>query len=71
MRSADGIDHVIVRPTGLASSPGRGTQAIAVTLNGPVPVSRIARADVATFMLDQVSGNEFVGKAPGISWRDK
>lgn len=64
---ASGLDWVIVRPTGLVDEPARG--ALAVVEHGPVPISRISRADVATFMLDQLSSDQYLHRAPGISWK--
>jgi uncharacterized protein YbjT (DUF2867 family) len=65
-----GLPFVIVRPTGLASSAARGPAALAAVVDGPLPTSRIARADVAAFMLDRAAGPEFVGQAVGIAWRE-
>lgn len=64
---ASGLDWVIVRPTGLVNEPARGE--LAVVVQGPVPVSRISRADVATFMLDQLTSDQYLHRTPGISWK--
>lgn len=64
---ASGLDYVIVRPTGLNDEPARGE--LAVVENGPLPTSRISRADVASFMLDQLMSDQYLGRAPGIGWK--
>ncbi|MFM7202027.1 MAG: NAD(P)-dependent oxidoreductase [Myxococcota bacterium] len=64
---ASGLDWVIVRPTGLVDEPARGE--LTVVEQGPVPISRISRADVASFMLDQLSSDQYLHRTPGISWK--
>lgn len=61
-------DWIIVRPGVLRNGPARGTYR-----HGPEvgnyfwPVS-IARADVAHFMLRQLSDDTYLGMAPGLGW---
>jgi uncharacterized protein YbjT (DUF2867 family) len=61
-------DWVIVRPGVLTNGDARGSY-----LHGPAvgnyfwPV-RISRADVANFMLKQLTDDAYVGAAPGIAW---
>lgn len=64
---ASPTDWVIVRPTGLNNAAARGS--LAIVEAGPVPTNNISRADVATFMLDQLQHNTWLKKTPGISWR--
>ena len=58
------VDWVIVRPTSLVDRPARGK--FRVAQNGEAVPGRIARADVAAFMVDQLTSNEYLGKAPVI-----
>jgi putative NADH-flavin reductase len=58
------VDWVIVRPTSLTTGEARGQ--FKVALDGERVGARIARADVAAFMVDQITNNEYVGKAPVI-----
>lgn len=60
-------DWTLVRPTGLRYAAPRGDVAVAVP--GPLPTRQIARADVAAFMLDQLTSDVDVRQAPAISWR--
>jgi putative NADH-flavin reductase len=58
------VDWVLVRPTSLTNGPARAQ--FRITTDGtPVP-SRIARADVAAFMVDQLTTNQYLRKAPVI-----
>ena len=65
---ASGLPLVIVRPTGLNNKPARRLEHVTTVENGPVPTSQISRADVATFMLEQMHSDRWLGKAVGISW---
>lgn len=65
---ASGHPHVIVRPTGLRDDPARGRAALAALQGEKLPTSRIARADVAAFMLDCLAADDFLNKTVGISW---
>ena len=62
-----GAEWVIVRPGALTNAPGRGR-----TRHGGVGsfllTVRIARADVADFMLDQLTSDEYLRAAPGVCW---
>jgi uncharacterized protein YbjT (DUF2867 family) len=62
---ASPLPFVIARPTGL-SNDAASAAGVRKVLAGAVPVSRVARADVARFMLDCLGSGEFVGKAVGI-----
>ena len=67
-----GLDFVLIRPVLLNDLPARGPSACVVVDSsaGPPPAPEIARADVAAFALDQCAGTDFLGKSPGLSWRD-
>jgi hypothetical protein len=55
---------VIVRRASLVNRPARGE--FRVAKNGEAVPGRIARADVAAFMVDQLTSNEYLGQAPVI-----
>jgi putative NADH-flavin reductase len=64
---ASGLEWVIVRPTGLTDQPpggivrhGRGA------VDFLIP-SRVSRADVADFMLNQIESDDHLYTAPGVS----
>ncbi|HEY2367159.1 MAG TPA: NAD(P)H-binding protein, partial [Polyangiaceae bacterium] len=58
------VEWVLVRPTSLVDRPARGE--FRVTTNGEGVPGRIARADVAAFMVDQLTSDAYLGKAPVI-----
>ena len=58
------VEWVIVRPTSLVNRPAGGKYKVAKS--GEVVPGRISRADVAAFMVDQLTSNEHVGRAPVI-----
>jgi putative NADH-flavin reductase len=65
--SASGLDFTMVMPPMLLNSSGRGTYRIdgeALPRHG----SRIAREDVADFMMAQIEGVEWVRKAVYVAW---
>jgi uncharacterized protein YbjT (DUF2867 family) len=59
-----GIDWVLVRPTSLTDGAARGQ--VRVAMGGERVPGRIARADVAAFMVDQLTSDEYLHKAPVI-----
>ena len=65
---ASGFPYVIVRPTGLRDGLPRGRAALAHTVGEKLPTSAISRADVATFMIEQAEGNDFLNMAVNLSW---
>lgn len=65
---ASGLPYTIVRPTGLRDAPARGVANVTALVCAKLPTSAIARADVAAYMLDAVSGDALLNKTVGISW---
>jgi uncharacterized protein YbjT (DUF2867 family) len=63
VRESD-VDWVLVRPTSLNDGPARGQ--VKVAMGGERVPGRIARADVAAFMVDQLTSDEYLHKAPVI-----
>lgn len=62
-----GLDWVLVRPTVLNDKPARGAVRAITELAG-FHGGRIARADVATFVLDQVTSNAWLRRSPLVTW---
>jgi len=60
-------DWIAVRPMGLTDAPHTGQYRIAVD-GLPAGGTRIARADVADFMLKQTSSNEYLHQIPAIAY---
>lgn len=56
-----GLDWTIVRPSGLTDDARTGVYDVGENI--PAKTSRIARADVADFILKEVEQNKFIGKA--------
>lgn len=65
--SASGLDWTIVMPPKLVNRRGRGKYCVYGNALPPFGL-RIARADVADFMLQQIGNPEWVGKGVYISW---
>jgi uncharacterized protein YbjT (DUF2867 family) len=61
IRASD-TDWIIVRPTGLTNGPARGRFKVTTDLS-PVP-GRISRADVASFMVAQLTSDQYLRKTP-------
>jgi putative NADH-flavin reductase len=61
------LDWVIVRPTALTHGPQRNQYRAGADVGHWFFPSRISRADVAAFMLEQVRGGEYLRKTPGLS----
>ena len=64
--SASGLAWIIVRPTVLNDKPATGRVSATVDLAN-VRGGSISRADVAGFVLDQLTSEQWVGKAPLIT----
>jgi putative NADH-flavin reductase len=60
------LDWVIVRPAQLTDEPARGEYS--VFLKGSYTATKISRADVAAFMLAQLTDDTYVRKTPVISY---
>ncbi len=60
------LDWVITRPAQLTNGAAKGNYR--VLLDGNYTTKTIARADVATFVLEQLSSNQYLKKTPVISY---
>ena len=61
------VDWVIVRPGALTNGPARGVRRHGFKVGNPLWTVRIPRADVAEFMLNQVSDDAYLRTAVGIA----
>lgn len=61
------LDWVIVRPASFTHGPQRGNLRVATELEG-VSISKISRADVAAFVLEQLTDDRYLHKAPLIGY---
>jgi putative NADH-flavin reductase len=61
-------DWVIVRPAVLTNSPARGKYRLGRSVGNYLWTNRIARADVADFMLKQLTDDDYIGSAVGVAW---
>jgi uncharacterized protein YbjT (DUF2867 family) len=62
-----GLDWVLVRPSVLNDKSSRGAIRALTDLSS-VHGGAISRADVASFVLDQVSNDTWLRRAPLITW---
>ncbi|MBI2189709.1 MAG: SDR family oxidoreductase [Acidobacteria bacterium] len=62
------LDWVIVRPGVLTDSAARGRYHHGHRVGSYVTTVHISRADVAAFMLEQLTSDTYVRTAPGVSW---
>jgi nucleoside-diphosphate-sugar epimerase len=60
-------DWIIVRPGALTNGPKRGGYRHGEHIGSFLKTVRISRADVADFMLNQLTDNTYLKSAPGIS----
>ena len=65
---ASGLDWTIVRPGALNNRKPRGRFQHGKDVGNWVWTVRIARADVARFMLDQIADETYLRQSPGVSW---
>jgi putative NADH-flavin reductase len=65
---ASGLDWVIVRPGALVNGPARGHYDHGPRVGHWLLTVRISRADVAAFMIDQLTDDRYVHAAPGVAW---
>jgi uncharacterized protein YbjT (DUF2867 family) len=61
-------DWVIVRPGVLTNAPARGKYRHGRNVGNFIWGNRISRADVADFMLKQLTDDGYVGSAVGLAW---
>lgn len=66
--AASKLDWVIVRPAVLMNARMRGTYRHGRSIGSYLWTARIARADVAHFMLKQLADNSYLGTAVGVCW---
>ncbi len=66
--AASSTDWVIVRPGALTDGPGRGVYRHGPGVGSFLWTVRVSRADVADFLLSQVSDDTYLGSAPGVCW---
>ena len=62
------LDWVIVRPGALTDGQARGAVRHGSKVGNALSTVRVSRADVAAFMLDQLSSDTYRCSAPGVSW---
>jgi uncharacterized protein YbjT (DUF2867 family) len=63
---ASGLDWTIVRPGVLTNRPAKSTYRHGPKVGNWILTLRVARADVAAFMLDQLESDAYLGASPGI-----
>jgi putative NADH-flavin reductase len=61
------LDWVIVRPGALTNRPGTGAYQAGMSVGHWFFTPRISRADVADFMLKQLTDNTFLRQTPGVA----
>ncbi|QEE25137.1 SDR family oxidoreductase [Rhodanobacter glycinis] len=64
---ASQLDWILVRPARLTDDPARGNTR-AITDLAHVNGGKIARADVARFVVDQLTTDTYLGQAPVLMW---
>jgi putative NADH-flavin reductase len=65
---SSGVDWVIVRPAMLTNGPRTGKYRTGFTVTDRSIKGKISRADVADFMLKQMSDDTYLRKTPGVSY---
>jgi putative NADH-flavin reductase len=65
---ASRTDWVVVRPGALTNGPKRGSYRHGSGIGNFFWTVRISRADVADFMLNELTDNTYLRCAPGVSW---
>jgi hypothetical protein len=61
-------DWVIVRPAVLTNAPALGKYRHGRNVGNYLWTNRIARGDVADFMLKQLTDDDYIGSAVGVDW---
>ncbi|MGH9365127.1 MAG: NAD(P)-dependent oxidoreductase, partial [Thermoanaerobaculia bacterium] len=62
------LDWIIVRPGALTNGPKRGACRHGARVGSWLWTVRISRADVADFMLNQLSDDTYLRSTPGVCW---
>ena len=62
------LEWVIVRPGALTNGEKRGSYRHGANIGNYISTVRISRADVADFMLNQLTDDNYLGTAVGVSW---
>lgn len=65
---ASALEWTIVRPGALTNGRQKGVYRCASSVGSFLWTVRISRADVAAFMLDQLTDDTFLRASPGVSW---
>jgi hypothetical protein len=60
------LDYTIIRPPRLMDLPARGD--VFHTVSGTLPHMEISRADVASFILQQLKASAYIKQAVNVSW---
>ena len=66
--AASRADWVVVRPGALTNGPKRGSYRHGSGIGNFLWTVRISRADVADFMLNQLTDDTYLQNAPGVAW---
>lgn len=64
---SSGLDWILVRPAVLTNGPKRGNYRHGRHVGSWILTRRVSRADVADFMLDQLTGDTYLHAAPGVA----
>ena len=62
------LDWIIVRPGGLTNGPQTGNYSHGFSIEDTTVKAQISRADVADFMLKQITDNTYLHKTPSLSY---
>jgi putative NADH-flavin reductase len=62
------LDWVIVRPGQLTNGSKRGTYRTGNDIGSYILTVKISRADVADFMLRQLTDNTYLGQTPSVAY---
>ena len=66
--AASALEWVIVRPGALTNGEKRGVRREGLSVGSFLWTVKIARSDVAGFMLDQLTSDTYLRMGPGVSW---
>jgi putative NADH-flavin reductase len=66
--AANRLNWVMVRPGALTNGAKRGRYRHGPNVGSFLSTVRISRADVADFMLNQMTDNTYLRSAPGVCW---